>query len=418
MPLKHDIKAVVLLCCLTEIAGCSAPGDSKGKSQTPVAARTATPSGASATEGRSTREASVTPGNSLGNFEGKYPRPIRRHPLVQYDFQLKNEAFFLHVPENYDGNEPFGILAFIAPGDSMALPEGWDRVLKDHKLIYLAPQKAGNTYPVSRRAGLTLAGILKLTKMCKIDPNRIYVTGLSGGARVAVRLAFFHPELIGGALPCGGADFYETVPKVHAQQTDEYGAVSVDPLSILMTRMKVPFALITGTDDPRHGNLMDLYEGGFTKRNFRVKLFDVPNMGHGVCGADTLNEALRFVESPSIWNGTGAPEALRLLGLLAKAKDSSEVEAAAFEAWRSNVDPEIQSYAIAYARLTTNASRSAQMLELMMSALDDPVAEAKKCRQLRQGNGLMRKRAEEHLELLLANPRIKDRVSAACDGKP
>lgn len=358
-------------------------------------------------------EASV--GGSLRNFEGKTPRTLRRHPLVQYDLPLKEELFYVHVPESYAGKEAFGVLAFIAPSDAVVLPEGWDAVLKEQKLICLAPQKAGNSHPVSRRAGLTVAGILKLQEIYRIAPNRIYVTGVSGGGRVAVRLAFFHPELISGALPIGGADFSETVPKVHATQADEYGTVPVDPMLALMTRVKVPFALITGDQDPRRGNLLDLYEGGFQKRNFRAKLMDLPGVGHAPCDAATLSQALDFVEAPSIWNGKGSSEALRIVRSLAQAKEPGGIEAAAMEAWKADVDADLQSYAIAYARSLTNASRSAQTFELMLNALTDPVAEGKRCCQLQQGNGLMRRRAQERLDLLLSNPRIKDQVRAACD---
>ena len=366
-------------------------------------------------EESSARKEEELVGGSLRNFERRTPHTLRRHPLVQEDLPLKNELFFVHVPDTYNGRETFGILAFVAPGDAAVLPEGWEAVLKEQRLIYLAPQKAGNTHPVSRRAGLTLAGILKLQEIYRIDPSRIYVTGVSGGGRVAVRLAFFHPEIISGALPIGGADFFEAVRKVHATQADEYGTVPVDPMLAVMTRIKVPFALITGDQDPRRGNLLDLYEGGFERRHFRAKLMDLPGVGHAPCDAATLRQALEFVEAPSIWNGKGSPEALRIVRALAQAKDPAEIEAAAMEGWKADVDADVQRYAITYARTVTNASRSAQNLELMLDALADPVAEGKKCCQLKQGNGLMRRRAQERLDLLLANPRIKDQVRAACD---
>ena len=350
----------------------------------------------------------------MRNFEAKAPRTLRRHTLVQYDIQLKDELFYVYVPENYNGTEAFGILAFIAPSDSMVLPAGWETVLKERKLIYIAPQKAGNTFPVSRRAGLALAGILKLSQIGKIDASRVYVTGLSGGGRVAARLAFFHPELIAGALPCGGADFCEAVPKVHATQADEYGTVSVDPSLALMTRIKVPFALITGDKDQRRGNILDLYEGGFAKKKFRAKLFDVAGAGHEACSAATLTEALSFVESPSIWNGVGSPVAAGLVKRLVQAKNQKEVNEVATEVWHSDVEADLQRYALSYARLLSDDSRSTQMFELMLSALNDPVPEAKRCCQWRKGNGLMRKRAEERSQLLLSNPRIKDQVLKVC----
>lgn len=51
-----------------------------------------------------------------------------------------------------------------------------------------------------------MLGIAKMMELCKIAPRRVYVTGLSGGARVACATAFAHPNLISGVLPMCGAD--------------------------------------------------------------------------------------------------------------------------------------------------------------------------------------------------------------------
>jgi len=55
---------------------------------------------------------------------------------------------------------------------------------------------------------------------------------------------------------------------------------------------QVRFALITGSNDFRYGNILDIYHGGFARFGFRAKLFDVPRMGHTTADAATLEAAL------------------------------------------------------------------------------------------------------------------------------
>ncbi|MFH5938957.1 hypothetical protein, partial [Clostridium perfringens] len=64
---------------------------------------------------------------------------------------------------------------------------------------------------------------------------------------------------------------------------------------IAAAKSNVKFALITGSKDFRHGNVLDIYQSGFQPDGFRARLFDVPGMGHEVCSGATLEQALGFL---------------------------------------------------------------------------------------------------------------------------
>jgi hypothetical protein len=53
---------------------------------------------------------------------------------------------------------------------------------------------------------------------------------------------------------------------------------------------------ITGKGDFRYGNILDIYQGGFVKNQFRARLIDVPGMGHQLCSPGALQEAIRFLD--------------------------------------------------------------------------------------------------------------------------
>jgi hypothetical protein len=70
-------------------------------------------------------------------------------------------------------------------------------------------------------------------------------------------------------------------------------SVSTDELA---QAKRVRFALITGTDDFRRGNVLDIFNGGFFREGFKAKLFDVPGMGPTICGGEILSASLDFIE--------------------------------------------------------------------------------------------------------------------------
>jgi hypothetical protein len=93
-----------------------------------------------------------------------------------------------------------------------------------------------------------------------------------------------------------GAQFPAKVPRVQATRTDEYGWFSLDDPHIAAAKEKVRFVLVTGSNDFRHGNILDIFNGGFQKDGYAVKLMDVPGMEHAVCPAKILKESLDFLE--------------------------------------------------------------------------------------------------------------------------
>jgi hypothetical protein len=58
----------------------------------------------------------------------------------------------------------------------------------------------------------------------------------------------------------------------------------------------VRFALITGSQDFRRGNILDIFNGGFSPDGFKARLFDVPGMPHDTADGQTLSAALDFIE--------------------------------------------------------------------------------------------------------------------------
>ncbi|HMS16689.1 MAG TPA: hypothetical protein PKA37_07595, partial [Planctomycetota bacterium] len=124
---------------------------------------------------------------------------------------LKDETFLGYVPENYDGSLAFGLLVWINPIDTPWIDPTWLPVLKERKLIMVSALKSGNDHFVWRRMGLALDAVAGVQSILRIDPNRVYIGGFSGGGRSASALGLHFADVFRGGYYQGGVNYFEAV---------------------------------------------------------------------------------------------------------------------------------------------------------------------------------------------------------------
>jgi predicted esterase len=239
-------------------------------------------------------------GNFIATFGGEQLVPGRLDPHVNYNINPDTARFFIHVPADYNSGSSYGLIVWTDAAETVnQAPAGWARVLDSRQFLFIAAENAGNNHYNRRRLGLAVMAALEMTQYYRIDGSRIYAAGYSGGARISGMLGFYQPDVFSGTIQNCGADFYKQVPTVNATNWistngQHYGVLKATPGEIARAR-QVRFVLITGSNDFRHGNMLDIYNGGFERAGFHAKLFDVPGMGHDVAGPSILSEALDFL---------------------------------------------------------------------------------------------------------------------------
>jgi dienelactone hydrolase len=132
--------------------------------------------------------------------------------LSEQSIDLAAERFALYVPAHAppDG---YALLTFVAPWDEAWLPEGWAPVLERHGVIFVSAARSSNRAdPIGRREPLALLATYNVMQRYRVDPQRVYVGGFSGGARMALRLALAYPDLYRGALLNAGSDPLDAGP--------------------------------------------------------------------------------------------------------------------------------------------------------------------------------------------------------------
>ena len=140
----------------------------------------------------------------LANIE--IARATKDTALRPQAVDLLQERFSVYVPAQRP-SRGYGLMVFIPPWQDARLPQGWATVLDKHGMIFVSAAKSGNEEKVlDRRIPLALLGAYNMMQRYSIDPDRIYIGGFSGGARVALRTALAYPDLFRGALLNAGSD--------------------------------------------------------------------------------------------------------------------------------------------------------------------------------------------------------------------
>lgn len=111
----------------------------------------------------------------------------------------------LSVPKNYDPAKPAAVMLFIGFAEWGGGKKEWTNILEDHNIIWIGLINGGDKKPINERMLRAILAQAVLERDYKIDTDRYYLFGYSGGAHVAAMLATSKPELFKGALFYGDA---------------------------------------------------------------------------------------------------------------------------------------------------------------------------------------------------------------------
>ena len=204
-----------------------------------------------------------------------------------------NEKFVVHVPPRMPTGG-YGVLVFVPAGKLTAIPKGWQSVLDSYGVIFVGAQNSGNnTYDMSRRMPLAVIGAVNIAKRYKIDPARVFVAGMSGGSRVAMRLALGYPDLFAGGLLNAGSDPVD-------------GKLAAVPPRELFARFQEHSRLVylTGEADTINLNI-DAHSAGSMRSlcMFNVERHTMPRLGHETADPASLSWGLETLLAPVTVDG-------------------------------------------------------------------------------------------------------------------
>ncbi len=185
----------------------------------------------------------------------------------------------MYVPETYDPNKPAGLFVYISPTARGWMPRGWRSVFDEENLIWISANQSGNETHTKKRMFYAVLAPEVAARKYKIDRDRIYLSGFSGGGKVAGTVAIHFANLFRGAIYIGGAQKWtNAAPELMSQARSNR------------------YVFLTGTRDFNLALTKKIYRQYEKEGITQTKLMNISGMAHTTPDADRFREALDFLD--------------------------------------------------------------------------------------------------------------------------
>jgi predicted esterase len=194
-------------------------------------------------------------------------------------FDSTKQRYQLFVPKQYKPGQASPLVLFISAGDQ---PAGWDawKTLCDKEGVFFAsPFAAGNKVEPAPRTRIVLDVLDDIRRAYRIDPDQTYLSGFSGGARMACAIGFALPEYIGGVAPLCGTNPISGPTYLRHRLQD-----------------RVSVAFVTGEKDFNRKENEEYMAPWLKELEIRSKLWTVPKLGHAIPAGKVLEEAYAWLK--------------------------------------------------------------------------------------------------------------------------
>jgi len=175
---------------------------------------------------------------------------------------------------------PTGVLVFVSANDSGDLPAAWAPVLDARHLLWISADGYGNAQLAAKRVLVGLMAARLAQRFLPPGTQRVYVSGFSGGGRVASMCITRFPRYFNGALFIAGADF--------AMPDDSAAASRVAARRLVF---------LTGNRDFNQREMKNVHRRYREAGVSATLLMDERGFGHELASAGQLDTAIAFLDS-------------------------------------------------------------------------------------------------------------------------
>jgi predicted esterase len=218
-------------------------------------------------------------------------------PNAPPSYDVAKEKFRVVVPRSYKHADAWGLFVWIDASPQPVVPSDWGPILAEKRLLLVAAHGSGNSRSLFARCRLAVDAVHNMKQRFHIDPGRVYVSGHSGGGRVASMLGVAYSDVFTGAFPMVGVNFYKPVPAGEPNRA-WLPVYHPEPRVLASAKAANRYVLLTGEKDFNRENTLRVYRDGFQAEEFRHVLYlEVPGMGHARPSAEWLAKGLEFLDA-------------------------------------------------------------------------------------------------------------------------
>jgi predicted esterase len=188
-------------------------------------------------------------------------------------YDSTKQKYQLFVPKGAKKDKPAALVLFVSAGDTPQGLKNWQPYCEKEGVFFASPFGAGNSTAPGQRTRIILDVLDDIRRQYSIDPDQTYITGFSGGGRMACSIGFALPEYFGGVIPLCGTNPISGPTYLRHRIED---------------RLSVAF--VTGEKDFNRKENEDYMGPWFQEINIRSKVWVVPKMDHAIPNAAVISE--------------------------------------------------------------------------------------------------------------------------------
>jgi pimeloyl-ACP methyl ester carboxylesterase len=206
---------------------------------------------------------------------------------------LGEESMLVRLPEGHDERIACGLVVYLHPGPQTLVPGALVPVLDELGFVCIAPDNVPNTRDRTDRMQLALDAVATAVVHTRIDRERVYFVGLSGGGKIGTHVWTAAPEVVRGGVAMVAIGSYEHLKRDDGKMWR--GDFFKPPTRVLRAMRASRLAAITGDLDENQDYIRKSV-GVMRGDGLDVRLFDFADLGHQMPSAERVGEALRWVD--------------------------------------------------------------------------------------------------------------------------
>jgi predicted esterase len=194
-------------------------------------------------------------------------------------YSTRGQSYEFYGPPSASDAGPYALVVFVSP---QSRPVGWpffEPACRNAGMLFAGVRDAGNGAPMARRVRAVLDVLDDVRRRHRIDPDRTYLAGFSGGAAVACQTAFRVPEYFGGVVCIGHAPKLPDSPAVRTRVAE-----------------RLSVAIACGERDPAAPWVSELMVPTLRTLGVRTEAELIARQGHNMPPAESLAASLAWLE--------------------------------------------------------------------------------------------------------------------------